>query len=143
MKIFIVNGPNLNLLGKREPAIYGTESLWDLENRLKDEFKDVKFEFFQSNHEGTIIDTLQKAGDGMADGIVLNAGAYSHTSFAIRDSIRALSIPVIEVHISNIHSREEFRHTSVTAEVCKGVIAGLGLAGYAMAVRYLVELRGT
>ena len=123
MRILIVNGPNLNLLGKREKGIYGDQSLWDLENRLKEAFPDVKFEFYQSNHEGSIIDTLQKADDAMTDGVILNAGAFSHTSYAIRDTIRAVSVPVIEVHISNIHSREEFRHTSVTAEVCRGVRA--------------------
>jgi len=141
MRILVINGPNLNLLGKREKEVYGTDSLWDLENRLKTAFPDLKFEFYQSNHEGSIIDTLQKAMDGMTDGVVLNAGAYSHTSYAIRDTIRALPVPVVEVHISNIHAREEFRHTSVTAEVCTGVIAGLGLKGYDLAVRYLMDTR--
>lgn len=139
MRIYIINGPNLNLLGKREKEIYGTETLWDLENRLKKAFPKVSFEFFQSNHEGSIIDTLQKTMDGAADGVVVNPGAYSHTSYAIRDAIRALPVPVVEVHLSNIHAREEFRRTSVTAEVCRGVIAGLGLEGYALAVQYLVE----
>lgn len=143
MRLLVVNGPNLNLLGKREKEIYGQETLWDLENRLKEAFPKVAFEFYQSNHEGSLIDTLQKAMDGGADGVVLNAGAYSHTSYAIRDTIRALPVPVVEVHISNIHAREEFRHTSVTAEVCAGVIAGLGLDGYLLAVRYLVEHHGT
>ncbi len=139
MNIFIVNGPNLNLLGKREKEIYGTETLWDLENTLKKVFPGVSFEFYQSNHEGSIIDALQKAVDGAADGVVLNPGAYSHTSYAIRDTIRALSVPVVEVHISNIHAREAFRRTSVTAEVCTGVIAGLGLRGYELAVSFLAE----
>ncbi len=143
MRVLVVNGPNLNLLGKRETEVYGRDSLWDLENRLKENYKDVKFEFFQSNHEGSIIDTLQKAMDGMTDGVVLNAGAYSHTSYAIRDCIRALPVPVVEVHISNIHSREEFRHTSVTAEVCAAVIAGMGLEGYGLAVEYLLKRRRT
>ena len=141
MKILIVNGPNLNLLGKREKQIYGDESLWDLENKLKKLFPDVSFEFYQSNHEGSIIDALQKGMDGKSDGVILNAGAYTHTSYAIRDTIRALSVPVLEVHVSNIHAREEFRHTSVTAEVCTGVIAGLGLKGYELAVRYLMEVK--
>jgi 3-dehydroquinate dehydratase-2 len=139
MRIFIVNGPNLNLLGKREPSIYGHRSLWDLENDLKAAFPSVKFEFFQSNHEGSIIDTLHKAMDGMVDGIVINPAAYSHTSYAIRDAIAALPIPVVEVHISNINAREEFRRTSVTAPACKTVVSGMGFKGYEMGVRYLVE----
>jgi len=139
MRILIVNGPNLNLLGKREKEIYGSESLWDLENRLKDVFPKTSFEFYQSNHEGSIIDTLHKAMDGMIDGIVLNPGAYSHTSYAIRDAIAALPVPVVEVHISNIHAREPFRRTSVTAEVCAHSIVGMGLKGYELAVKYLAE----
>jgi 3-dehydroquinate dehydratase-2 len=139
MRIFVVNGPNLNLLGKREPDVYGTASLWDLENQLTKSFPDVKFEFFQSNHEGSIIDTLHKAMDGMTDGVVINPAAYSHTSYAIRDAITALTIPVIEVHISNIHAREHFRKTSVTAEACDETIAGAGLNGYDLAVRSILE----
>ena len=139
MRIIIINGPNLNLLGKREPNIYGALTLWDLENRLKEKFSKAKLEFYQSNSEGAIIDFLQKAMDGSVAGIVLNAGAYTHYSYAIRDAIAALPVPVIEVHISNTYAREEFRRTSVISAVCKGVIAGLGTQGYELALQYLVD----
>ena len=137
MRIIIINGPNLNLLGKRQPEIYGTTTLWDLENKLKQKFPNVKFEFYQSNSEGGIIDSLQKAMDGSTDGVVLNAGAYTHYSFAIRDAIAMLPTPVVEVHLSNTFAREEFRRTSVISSVCKGVIAGLGMEGYELAVEFL------
>ncbi len=137
MRISIINGPNLNLLGKRQPEIYGTTTLWDIENRLKQRFSTLKFEFYQSNSEGEIVDALQKAMDGSTDGIVLNAGAYTHYSYALRDAIAMLPVPVIEVHISNTFAREEFRRTSVISSVCKGVIAGLGMEGYELAVEYL------
>lgn len=139
MRVLVLNGPNLNLLGKREPDVYGTRSLWDLENDLKKSFPSVKLEFLQSNHEGALIDALNKCMDGMTDGVVINPGAYTHYSYAIRDAIAALKIPVVEVHISNIHAREEFRSRSVTAPVCKAVIAGAGLQGYELAVRALLE----
>jgi 3-dehydroquinate dehydratase-2 len=139
MKILVINGPNLNLLGKREPAIYGTTTLTDIENRLTKRFPNVQFEFFQSNHEGALIDQVQKAMDGTFDGIVINPGAYSHYSYAIRDAIAALKTPVVEVHISNIHAREEFRRHSVITPVCKGVVAGFGDMGYELAVKFLVE----
>jgi 3-dehydroquinate dehydratase-2 len=135
----IINGPNLNLLGKREPQTYGTTTLWDLENRLKEKFSGVKLEFYQSNSEGAIVDDLQKAMDGSLAGVVLNAGAYSHYSYAIRDAIAMLPVPVIEVHISNTYAREEFRRTSVLSAVCKGVIAGLGTEGYELALQYLIN----
>ena len=139
MRILIVNGPNLNLLGKREPEKYGTLSLWDIENRLKEKFPSLKLEFYQSNVEGELVNALHKAMDGMADGVVINPGAYGHYSYAIRDAVAALKIPVIEVHITNIHAREEFRRNSVIAPVCKGVIAGFGMASYELAVRFLTE----
>lgn len=139
MRILVVNGPNLNLLGKREPAVYGSETLWDVESRLKAKFPSAKFEFFQSNSEGALIDCLQKAVDSAFDGVVINPGAYAHYSYAIRDAISVLQTPVVEVHISNVHARDEFRHLSVIAPVCKGVIAGLGITGYELAVRYLIE----
>jgi 3-dehydroquinate dehydratase-2 len=139
MRILIINGPNLNLLGKREPEIYGSQTLWDLENRLKEKFPKIKLEFYQSNSEGAIVDYLQKAMDGSTSGVVLNAGAYSHYSFAIRDAIAMLPVPVIEVHISNTYAREEFRRTSVLSSVCKGVIAGFGPEGYEMALEYLMN----
>jgi 3-dehydroquinate dehydratase II len=139
MRIMIINGPNLNLLGKREPQTYGTTTLWDLENRLKEKFSGVKLEFYQSNSEGAIVDDLQKAMDDSLAGVVLNAGAYSHYSYAIRDAIAMLPVPVIEVHISNTYAREEFRRTSVLSAVCNGVIAGLGTEGYELALQYLIN----
>ena len=140
MRILVVNGPNLNLLGTREPELYGATTLWDIEKKLKEVFPKVAFEFYQSNSEGAIIDTLHKAVGGAFDAVIINAGAYSHTSYAIRDALSMLKIPAVEVHLTNIHAREEFRHTSVTAPVCKGIIAGLGAKGYELAVRFLVEM---
>jgi 3-dehydroquinate dehydratase-2 len=134
MKILIINGPNLNLLGKREPGIYGTLSLEQINAGLTKEFSDVAFTFFQSNSEGAIIDTLQGTLGKLYDGVILNPGAYTHTSLAIRDAIASLDTPIIEVHLSNIYSREEFRHHSVTAAVCVGQIAGFGSQSYSLAV---------
>ena len=139
MIILVINGPNLNLLGKREPAIYGTATLWDVESRLRKRFPQVQFDFFQSNHEGALIDRLQKTVDEGLDGIVINPGAYSHYSYAIRDAIAALKTPVVEVHITNIHAREGFRRHSVITPVCKGVVAGFGEMSYELAVKFLVE----
>jgi 3-dehydroquinate dehydratase II len=139
MRILIINGPNLDILGKREPEVYGSMTLWDIENRLKEKFPKVKLEFYQSNSEGPIIDALHKGLDGSVNGVVLNPGAFTHYSYAIRDAAAALKIPVIEVHLSNVHAREEFRHTSVIAPVCKGVIAGFGTYGYEMAVECILE----
>ena len=139
MRILIINGPNLDLLGKREPEKYGTLSLWDIENRLKEKFPGLKLEFYQSNVEGEIVNALHKAADGMADGVVINPGAYGHYSYAIRDAVAALEVPAVEVHITNVHAREEFRRHSVIAPVCKGVIAGFGAASYELAVRFLSE----
>ena len=141
MRLLIVSGPNLNLLGKREPATYGSVTLWDIETRLKEKFPSVKFEFYQSNSEGALIDELQKAIDGAFDGVVINPGAYGHYSYAIRDAVAALKIPVVEVHVSNIYAREEFRKNSVIAPVCKGVITGFGAMGYELAVRFLVDYK--
>jgi len=138
MRILVVNGPNLNLLGKREPEIYGGTTLWDIEKGLREKFPGVHLEFYQSNSEGAIIDTIQKAMGGAFDAAIINPGAYAHTSYAIRDAVSALKIPVVEVHLTNVHAREEFRHHSVIAPVCKGMIAGLGPAGYELAVRFLV-----
>ena len=139
MRILIINGPNLDILGKREPEIYGTTTLWDIENRLKEKFPKVKLEFFQSNSEGLIVDALHKGLDGVTDGVVLNPGAFTHYSYAIRDAVAALKIPVIEVHLSNVHAREEFRRKSVIAPVCKGVIAGFGPRGYELAIKYILR----
>lgn len=133
MKIAIINGPNLNLLGVREPAIYGNEGFETYLKTLREKYSDVEISYFQSNHEGAIIDELHRVGFEY-DGIVLNAGAYTHTSVAIADAISAINTPVIEVHISNVHKREEFRHHSMISRVCKGVIAGFGLDSYSLAI---------
>jgi 3-dehydroquinate dehydratase-2 len=132
-KIIIINGPNLNLLGKRQPEIYGSASFEAFLDELKGSFKDLQIDYFQSNHEGAIIDTLHQVGFGEVDGIILNAGAYTHTSLAIADAIAGIETPVIEVHISNVHAREAIRHQSLMAPHCKGVIAGFGLESYRLA----------
>jgi 3-dehydroquinate dehydratase-2 len=137
MKIIIINGPNLNLLGRREPGIYGKESFENYLPRLQKEFKSVQIDYYQSNSEGAIIDKLQEVGFDY-EGIVLNAGALSHTSIAIADTLAAITARVIEVHISNIYAREEFRHHSYLSSKCKGVIVGLGLKGYKLAVQSLI-----
>lgn len=139
MNITIINGPNLNLLGIREPGIYGNEGFESFLTRLRNKYSDITIEYFQSNHEGDIIDKLHEAGFGKTDGIVLNAGAYTHTSLAIADAIVAISTPVIEVHISNVHSREEIRHRSMISGVCRGVIAGFGLDSYRLAIEAFVK----
>ena len=136
MKIVIINGPNLNLLGKREPEIYGCQDFNDFINELQRDFPDVELEYIQSNCEGTLIDFMQEA-DRNADGIVLNAGAYTHTSIALLDCIRSISVPGVEVHISNIYSREEYRHHSMISSACLGVICGFGYASYRLAVSAL------
>lgn len=135
--IQIINGPNLNLLGEREPSIYGNKSFNGFFEELKKQYPDVKLEYFQSNSEGEIIDKLQEIGFS-ADGIILNAGAYTHTSIAIADVIRSIQSPVIEVHISNVFQRESFRHHSFLSEVCKGCIIGFGLNSYRLAVEALL-----
>lgn len=134
-KILIINGPNLNLLGRREPEIYGNMSMESCLRDLRENYTSVEIEYFQSNHEGEIIDRLHTAGfDSSIDSIILNAGAYTHTSLAIADAIAAIERPVIEVHISNVHSREEIRHRSLISGVCRGVIAGFGMDSYRLAV---------
>lgn len=143
MKIHIVNGPNLNRLGTREPSIYGSQTMEQCLEALRQKYADVvTLEYYQSNVEGFLIDALQAADDAGCDGIVLNAGAYTHTSIALRDCIKSLSVPVIEVHLSNVHAREEFRHTSMLSAVCKGVIAGFGMDSYRLAVEALVNANG-
>lgn len=139
MRILIVNGPNLNLLGKREPELYGSMTLDDIEKSLSKKFPDVKFEWYQSNVEGVLVDYVQKAMSSAFDGVILNAGAYAHYSTALRDAVAALKVPVIEVHVTNVQAREEFRHRSVITAVCRGVIAGFGATSYELAVRALVE----
>jgi 3-dehydroquinate dehydratase-2 len=140
-RVVVVHGPNLNLLGKREPHIYGTRSLDDLNQvvRAKAEKLGLEVRAFQSNHEGEIIDFLQKEAPGSA-GVVINPGALSHYSLALYDCLQALALPVVEVHLSNIHAREEFRSRSVTARAARGVITGLGFVGYEMALEYLATL---
>ena len=134
MKIIIINGPNLNLLGKREPEIYGANSFDDYFKELQIKFSDVDLSYFQSNIEGEIIDKLHEVGFNY-DGVVLNAAAYTHTSVGIGDAVKAIETPVIEVHISNIHAREEFRHQSYIAANAKGIIVGFGLKSYDLAVK--------
>lgn len=138
MKIQIINGPNINLLGKREPSIYGAKSFEDYLEELKAAYPDIEFSYFQSNVEGLLIDKIHEVGFDY-DGIVLNAGAYTHTSIALQDAIRAVKTPVVEVHISNVHAREEFRHKSMIACACVGVICGFGLNSYRLAVEALTQ----
>jgi 3-dehydroquinate dehydratase-2 len=141
MKILVINGPNLNRLGKREPSIYGTTTMDDCMQGLQSAFPEVEFLYYQSNVEGFLIDRLQAAEDEKHEGlcgIVFNAGAYTHTSIALRDCIASISVPVVEVHLSNVYAREEFRHHSMLAAVCKGVIAGFGIHSYRLAVEALL-----
>lgn len=138
MKILILNGPNLNRLGTREPGIYGSDTMETCMVGLRERFPDVELSYFQSNSEGALIDRLQQA-DGEVDGVAFNAGAYTHTSVALHDAIRSIGIPVVEVHISNIHAREEFRHRSLIAPACRGTICGFGMASYRLAVAALTE----
>ena len=140
-KILVIHGPNLNLLGEREPGVYGSDTFERINNEIVERAKANSFEcdVFQSNHEGAIIDKLHEARK-IYDGVVLNAGAYTHYSYAIRDAISAIKIPVVEVHMSNIHTREEFRHISVISPVCVGQIAGFGKASYLLGVDALAEI---
>lgn len=139
MKIQIINGPNINLLGKREPGIYGSTSFEDYLLQLQVRYPQVQIDYFQSNVEGFMIDKIHEVGFSY-DGIILNAGAYTHTSIALQDAIRAVTTPVVEVHISNVHSREEFRHHSMISAACKGVILGFGLDSYRLAIEALLAL---
>ena len=138
MKISIINGPNLNLIGTRETDIYGSETFEHYFQKLRKKYEHVDFDYFQSNIEGEIINEIQRAGTKM-DGIILNPGGYTHTSVAIGDAVAGIKIPVIEVHISNIDAREEFRKLSHVSAKCKGTISGLGLKGYALAVEYFLK----
>jgi len=133
MKIIVINGPNLNLLGKREPQIYGSETFEDYFKKLQGNFNDLELSYFQSNIEGEIIDKLHEVGFSY-DGIILNAAAYTHTSIGIGDAVKGIETPVVELHISNVHAREEFRHHSYIAANSKGVIFGFGLKGYKLAI---------
>ena len=142
MKIQIINGPNLNMLGKREPEIYGYESFEDILAQIRATFPAVEVLYMQSNHEGDIIDRIQACLDEEIDGLVVNLGAFTHYSYAIYDALNMLKVPKVEVHISHIYSREKFRHTSVTAPACDGLITGLGKQGYSLAVRWLIDQLG-
>ena len=135
--IMVINGPNLNLLGRREPEVYGSTTLADIESAVKSAAAGLgaKCTFFQSNLEGELVTSIHQAADN--DGIILNAAAYTHTSIALRDAIAAVAVPVVEVHLSNVYARESFRHTSLIAPVCRGVIAGFGAEGYLLALRAL------
>lgn len=138
MKLIVLNGPNLNLLGSREPERYGSDSLASLESSLTTQFPNAQFTFFQSNHEGELIDMLQGAEEAGAVGVILNPGGFTHTSVAIRDAIAAIRTPVVEVHITNIASRETFRHVSITSGPTVGQISGFGVTGYELAVRFFM-----
>ena len=140
MKILILNGPNLNLLGIREKAVYGSRSFEDYFEELKTAFPALELSYFQSNNEGTLIDKLHEVGFSYK-GIVLNAGAYTHTSAALSDAIKAIDAPVVEVHISNVYKREAFRHKSMLAPYCEGVIVGFGLESYRLALQYFERLK--
>jgi 3-dehydroquinate dehydratase-2 len=138
MKIQIINGPNLNLLGVREPSVYGNQGFESYLEHLKSQFADITIDYFQSNVEGELINKLHETGFDY-DGIILNAGGYTHTSVAISDAIAAIKTPVIEVHISNIYAREEYRHVSLTGKNCKGVLTGFGMDGYRLAVTSFLQ----
>ncbi|MDQ6638711.1 MAG: type II 3-dehydroquinate dehydratase [Pseudomonadota bacterium] len=142
-KIWVLNGPNLNLLGTREPAVYGNATLADVEKACRDAAQPhgLDIDFRQSNHEGVLIDWLHEAGAaaGSVAGVVLNAGAYTHTSVALHDAVKAIFPPVIEVHLSNVHAREPFRHHSYLSPACAGIVVGFGVAGYAMAIEGLAR----
>ena len=141
MKVLLVNGPNLNLLGKREPGLYGHTTLAEIEARMKALGRELglEVECVQSNSEGALVDAVQSAV-GRSAAIVINPAAYTHTSIALRDAIKAVGLPTVEVHLSNVHAREEFRHTSLTAPSCRGVIAGFGAEGYLLALRAVASL---
>jgi 3-dehydroquinate dehydratase-2 len=140
MKIQIINGPNLNLLGKREPTVYGNKSFEDFFQELKERFKGMDLHYYQSNVEGEIINKIHEVGFTF-DGIILNAGAYTHTSVAIHDAIGGIKTPTIEVHISNVYAREEYRHKSLITSKCIGLITGFGMESYALALTYLLNNR--
>lgn len=141
MKIQVINGPNLNMLGQRESQHYGSLTLSELESSIRDKYPKVEFQFYQSNHEGELIDRIHElVMDTSVHGLVINAGAFTHTSVALRDALSIWNVPKIEVHLSNIHARESFRHTSLTGGVCNGIIAGLGLNSYLLGVQAILDL---
>src|SRR6056297_551278 len=140
MKILVLNGPNLNLLGKRDPAIYGSETLADIESKLQDQFPDIEFEFHQSNHEGELINAIQNAREGSVDALIANWGGFTHSSVAIHDALKLLEIPKVEVHLSNIHAREEFRERSITGKAMSGIITGFGVDSYLLGVEAALKI---
>lgn len=142
MKILVIHGPNINLLGQREPDVYGTLSMDEINQKLSEDAtsSSVEISFFQSNIEGELVDSIQQASQNGVDGILINPAAYTHTSVAIRDAISAVQIPAVEVHLSNIHKREEFRHKSLTAAVCAGQIAGFGINSYRLGFNALLSV---
>ena len=140
--LLVLNGPNLNLLGTREPDTYGTTTLADIEADLRDAFPDATFRFEQANSEGTLIDSLHDAHGDAVDGVIFNPGGYTHTSVALRDAVAAIDPPVVEVHLSNVHAREDFRRTSRIAPACVGQMSGFGAAGYRLAVRFFLTCKG-
>lgn len=139
MRLLILNGPNLNMLGKREPEIYGYQTLDDLIDGLQESFPEISFEHYQSNDEGKLIDKIQSVVSRPVDGIILNLAAFTHYSYALYDALNMVLCPKIEVHISHVYKRETFRHTSVTAPACNGIIAGLGTQGYHLAVHWMIN----
>lgn len=139
MKILVLNGPNLNMLGKRDPTIYGSETLTDIQDYIADQYPNYDFEFFQSNVEGDLVNKIQEATQNQVQAIVANFGAYTHTSVALRDALEHVTVPKVEVHISNIHAREEFRKESLTGEVMNGIITGFGKESYILGIK-AVEL---
>lgn len=140
MTILILNGPNLNLLGKRDANVYGTETLYNVEKLLKDSYPDHDFIFVQSNHEGDLIDAIQSVRSGTVDAIVANWGGFTHSSVAIHDALELISVPKVEVHISNIHAREEFRERSITGKAMNGIITGFGINSYVLGVQAALQL---
>jgi len=141
LRLLVVNGPNLNLLGTREPAIYGTRTLSHIETEVREAFPEVTTDWVQSNHEGELVDAVQRAASSGYDGIIMNAAAFTHTSVALVDTLAATELPVVEVHISNIHAREEFRERTLTGRQAVGVITGLGTWGYHLAIRWFLLSR--
>jgi 3-dehydroquinate dehydratase-2 len=140
MKFLILNGPNLNLLGKRDPEVYGSDTLADIEQTVRDSFPDINFSFIQSNHEGELIDAIQNAREGSIDALIANWGGFTHSSVAIHDALKLLEIPKVEVHLSNIHAREEFRERSITGKAMDGIITGFGVDSYLLGVEAALKI---
>jgi 3-dehydroquinate dehydratase-2 len=140
MKFLVLNGPNLNLLGKRDPEVYGSDTLADIEQTVRDSFPDINFSFIQSNHEGELIDAIQNAREGSIDALIANWGGFTHSSVAIHDALKLLEIPKVEVHLSNIHAREEFRERSITGKAMDGIITGFGVDSYLLGVEAALKI---